>query len=161
MRLEIRRGLPSEADALSALARRAKASWPYPDAWIRAWEEDLRFTNDTFERCTVLVAARGEQIAGVVAFSCALEERSGEIEHLWVDPSLQGQGIGRALMGEALAGARELGIERLRVESDPNARAFYEHLGAVYRGEAPAPVLGSERTLPVLELGTDPRATNP
>jgi hypothetical protein len=37
------------------------------------------------------------------------------------------------------------------VESDPNAEGFYHKMGARLIGQVPAGVLGSERTLPLLE----------
>lgn len=47
-------------------------------------------------------------------------------------------------------GRRRAGV--LRVESDPHAVGFYERMGARLAGTVPAPVLGTARELPVLEL---------
>ncbi len=80
------------------------------------------------------------------------ERDEAEIEHLWVDPACQGAGIGRALLEAALEIARRSGAESVRVESDPNARSFYERMGGRYMQEVPAPVLGIDRTLPVLRF---------
>ena len=150
--MEIRRGRPSDADALSALALAAKSSWDYPEAWLREWAPQLRFTPEIFERSLVLVADVDDVARGVIAVSWDAAARAGEIEHLWVDPEVHGTGLGRALVDEAAAHAQRAGVESLRIESDPGARAFYEHLGAVYEGEIPAPVRGVARTLPVLRL---------
>jgi hypothetical protein len=42
----------------------------------------------------------------------------------------------------------------VRVEADPPAAAFYEHCGARPVGHVPAPVLGTPRELPVLEIAS-------
>ena len=56
----------------------------------------------------------------------------GQIHRLYVHPAAQRQGVGRALLGAATErlidwGSRELTLWAL--EEDPQARAFYEHLG--------------------------------
>ncbi len=150
--MKIRPGRPSEADALSALAFAAKASWGYPDAWMREWAPQLRFSRELFDRCRVVVAEVDEIARGVIAVSCDAVAGTGEIEHLWVDPVSQGTGLGRALVDEAMDHARRAGVTSLRIESDPGARSFYERLGARHEGEVPSPILGIPRTLPVLRL---------
>lgn len=150
--VRIRDGRPTEADALSALARRAKGSWGYPEEWLSEWESELRFAPATFVEWVVLVAEIGEDVVGVAAVSKDEEGDEGEIEHLWVEPECHGRGVGAALVLECMERARGWGIELLRVRSDPQARRFYERLGATYRGEVPAPVLGQARTLPLLHL---------
>ena len=150
--MKLRRGVLSDADQLSDLAMRAKASWGYPEAWLRAWRPQLEFTPSVFAECTVLVAEEESRILGVVAFAFDLQRKRGEIEHLWVDPSAHRRGLGRALLDATFAQARHAGITSLRVESDPGARPFYEKLGATYEGEVAAPVLDVQRSLPVLQF---------
>jgi len=149
----IRPGYPSDAGVLSDLAVRAKATWGYPSDWLEEWAPQLRFTEATFRRCAVFVAEEGGRISGVVALASGPSTGAGEIEHLWVDPDVQNQGVGRALVAACLAAAREAGVTWIRIESDPGARPFYERLGAVYEGEVPAPIRDRrDRTLPVLRL---------
>jgi len=140
---------------------RAKASWGYPDAWLRAWRAQLQFTPEVFAECRVLVAEEDSRILGVVAFAFDLKRTQGEIEHLWVDPSSDRRGIGRALLEATFEHARDAGISSLRVESDPGARPFYEKLGAVYEGDVDAPVLTVDRRLPVLRFQIGPAGRDP
>jgi GNAT superfamily N-acetyltransferase len=53
----------------------------------------------------------------------------GEIKRLWVCPSARGLGVAGALMGAAEKAAKELGVERLRLDTN---RALTEAL-AMYR----------------------------
>jgi ribosomal protein S18 acetylase RimI-like enzyme len=144
-----------DAPRLTALAREAKARWGYPAAWLEAWRDALTITPDYIERHTVLVASSESQPGSVIGM-CALEDHRDHLElaHLWVAPSAQGLGVGRALVKRALAiAARRRPGSVVRVESDPNAAGFYRRLGAREVGSMPAPMDGDPaRALPVLEL---------
>lgn len=84
------------------------------------------------------------------------EGDQAELHHLWVHPTAQGTGVGRSLMEWALSEARSRGCSSVRVESDPHAVDFYRRFGAVRIGEVPAPVAGTERSLPVLRIPLNP-----
>lgn len=146
--IRYRAATPEDAAELSAVALAAKKHWGYPPAWIALWRNDLTVNVARIERDYLLVAETTSQIAGFIGVS--RDGSSAEIEHLWVRPEFMGQGIGRALIGQALRWCEEAGVDRLQVVSDPNARGFYEALGARLTGEEasiPAP-----RMLPVLQF---------
>ena len=69
---------------------------------------------------------------------------------MWVIPKHMKKGIGKILMKTVIGYCEGSGIESLRIESDPNARGFYEKMGARlvdYVESKPEP-----RKLPVLKL---------
>jgi len=147
----IRPGAPRDAAVLSGLARRAKASWGYPEEWLAEWRTDLEITPEYIGAHCVFVAETEDGVAGVVALE--LTDEAAMLEHVWVDPGQQGRGVGRALVRRALEAAAELGCAEVDVVSDPNACSFYEHLGGRLIGELLAPMPGApERTLPVLRF---------
>ena len=149
MNVNIRRARKSESEELTLLARRAKASWGYPEAWLREWEPQLKLSSDYIDSYSVFVARNGNTLVGIIAL-----EDSGEpeISHLWVAPESQGLGVGRQLVKQALEVAKSRGWLSLRIVSDPNAQRFYESLGAAQVGEVAAPVGGTDRVLLVLRL---------
>lgn len=153
----IRPGTPDDAAALTALARAAKASWGYPDAWLREWEPQLTITREYLTTQTVFVAETAGGIVGMIGVETGAD--GPEIGHLWVSSTHQGEGWGRRLVEAAVAVATQRQWPALRILSDPHAVAFYTRLGAVHVANEPAPVAGVERTLPVLRLpiGAPPR----
>lgn len=155
--LTIRQANPGEADQLTSLAHLAKASWGYPGTWIDAWQPELTISPDYVREHRTAVAELDGRLVGVAA----LEQHTlhWSLEHVWIDPRVQGRGIGRVLVQQVLAYARAHGPDSVRVISDPNAESFYQKLGAVRVGEQPAPMPGAPgRTLPILEFrhGTIP-----
>lgn len=146
--LYIREATPSDAIGLTNLSRRAKAALGYPAEWLKAWEPQLTFTVDYLQTTSVFVAELKGQIAGVIAL---VELLQPEIDHLWVDPTVQSQGVGSRLLDEAFSVAKTKGWSALRVVADPYAVPFYEKKGFRVVGLQDAPVLGHSRQLPVLE----------
>lgn len=145
---KIRAAREDEGPALSRLARAAKAHWGYAEELLDSWAAELTFDAALFARAWIRVAEEGGVVLGVLALTGSGAER--EIEHLWVEPSAHGRGVGRALVEAAVRAAREQGVRRIRIDSDPNAVAFYERVGAKRIGSVASSVPGRE--LPVLEL---------
>src|SRR4029450_27601 len=122
--MQIRRATADDADALSDLAHRAKAHWGYPAAWMREWDAQLTIIPGYLDLHDVFVAEKDGSIGGM----CALEDRHDRwpLEHVWVEPSEHGHGVGRALVLHALDEARRRHEGNVELLADPYARGFYE-----------------------------------
>ena len=132
---------------MTEIALASKAHWNYPAAWIDAWRDGLTFTKAYIAENPVFVAV--DDADRPVA--CYALEGGGEtvqLEHVWVAPAAIGRGLGRALVAHAAKTARALGATALLIDSDPNAEAFYERLGAVRVGAVRADICGVRRELP-------------
>lgn len=161
MEPRIRPGRPEDTARLTALAFASKHVWHDPECWFETWKDELTITSDYLARNTVLVGECGGTIAGF----CALVEvpvgfRAGKVfvrqglwlDHLFVDPSFIGMGIGTALLGAARHCAAQKRVSRMLIFSDPHAAGFYEKRGAVRLGLSPSSIEG--RMVPVYALGT-------
>jgi len=142
----------SEVGDLTALCRAAKAHWGYPPEWMEAWADVLRITPGTLAREEVFVAVRAEDSADRMGF---FSLRRGDdrwwLEHFWIAPSHLRRGCGRGLFGAAANVARNLGVRRLEIKSDPHAEGFYLRMGARRVGEERYLLLGQHpRELPLL-----------
>lgn len=125
-----RQAMPSEAAALTALARRSKAYWGYSLEFMDACKAELTYTRQELE-CEA-TAFTVVEVDGVVGGFYALRRNSPseyELEALFVEPGLIGQGLGRALMEHGKRVVRSLGGEFLVIQGDPHAERFYRAAG--------------------------------
>jgi GNAT superfamily N-acetyltransferase len=53
----------------------------------------------------------------------------GEVKRMYVEPALRGRGLGRRLLAEIEAAARDLGFCRLRLDTAGDMGGFYERAG--------------------------------
>ncbi|PVY96011.1 GNAT family N-acetyltransferase [Actinomycetospora cinnamomea] len=90
----------------------------------------------------VAVAPGGGALVGFLA------ARSGEVDMLFVDPSVHGRGVGTALLEEVAARHPVLTVEVN--EQNPVARAWYERRGFVRVGRSATDADG--RPFPILHL---------
>lgn len=92
-------------------------NWDHPVAAVRGW-----YSGKVAEWDWVRVAAHGERVAGYIAM------KGWHVDQFFVDPPLQGQGIGSALFTAALErGLRPLTLDVF--EANLPARRFYEKRG--------------------------------
>lgn len=135
---------------LSALCLRSKAHWGYDAAFIKACAPWLRVEPHCVNAGHAFVALdQDECILGV----CQIDPggKSGNLDLLFIDPDAIGTGAGRVLFQEAAQRLREAGVETMTILSDPDARGFYEAMGAVFITDRPSDVFPG-RTLPWLEM---------
>jgi len=141
----LRRPDITELPVLSDLCLRSKAHWGYDAAFMASCVDELTLgPNDLSD--THMVVAETDRIVGV-----AQVDQDGELVKLFVEPTAMGLGIGGRLFRWAVEAARETGADKMRIEADPEAAAFYERFGAVRIGEAPSGSIPG-RVLPLLEL---------
>ena len=148
--LALRPGRREDADALGELAIRSKAWWGYAEGFLRECRSELSVLPEHVELATVA------EIEGELAgFSLVVPEArfGAELEALFVDPRAMGRGAGHQLMMSAMRHARLLGATQLLIQSDPQARGFYEDCGARLIGtRASGSIKG--RHLPLLVVDT-------
>ena len=151
-RVDITIAHPHEADAFSEIALAAKRHLGYPEHWIAHWCSLLTVTPDFVATHPTYAARDGQRILGFTALAQCADLLY--LEHLWVLPSAQGRGVGRALFRRAQQQAEDLGFARLEIESDPHAAGFYERMGAERIRTKTGLLDGQTRELPVFRCRT-------
>jgi ribosomal protein S18 acetylase RimI-like enzyme len=100
--LNLRRAAACEVDEI---ARIHLASRRVAMPWLPVLHSEVEvrhfFADRVMRECEVWVA-EGDAVLGSCAF------REGWVEHLYVDPSAQGAGVGSALLAKAMASGRAL-----------------------------------------------------
>lgn len=152
MDVQIRRARPEEAAVLTEIAHAAKRFWGYPETWIQQWQAELTITPDFIANNEMYVAVKGEEVAGCGAL--CFSETTAELEHMWIRPEYMGAGIGRALFTHIKERATNLRLPALELTADPNAEAFYEHMGARRIGEVRSEIEGQARVLPRMMISS-------
>ncbi len=122
--LDIRPESPLSADARALIdASQSAMEEVYPPEDIFSLgAEELAAPNTQF-----LVARLGDRAVGCVAL--VDNWKYGEIKRLFVDQSARGLGLGKVLVRELEAQARDIGLKVLRLETGPELKAAV----AVYR----------------------------
>ena len=146
--LKLRLPRPDEADVLTELCVRSKASHGYDEAFMAACRDELTVKLDSPGR-RFAVAEENGRLVGMAQIS--IEGSTAELEKLFVEPSRFGASVGSELFRWAEAEAAAAGADRMVLDSDPYAVGFYRALGAVEAGYSPS---GSQpgRLLPRLCL---------
>ncbi|MFL6735859.1 MAG: GNAT family N-acetyltransferase, partial [Sphingomonas sp.] len=124
----LRRALPEEHDELEDLQRRASVELPEYRQQLLEHPDAIYLPEGQIANGQVIVAEIAGEIAGFAAVV------GGELDGLFVEPDLWGQGIGRSLVDAAVHEARRRGLA-LKVTAHPRARRFYESCGFSVEGE--------------------------
>jgi GNAT superfamily N-acetyltransferase len=129
----LRAARPAEAALLSDLALASKGYWGYDAEFLEACREELTLTADDVVAQRAAVVERDGRVVGF----CTLAGEPPELQlgMMFVDPAHVGGGVGRELWAHATARARSVGAERVTIDADPHAEAFYLAMGAVRVGE--------------------------
>lgn len=148
MPTDVRLAQPSDAEGISQVilaALHSSNAQDYPADVIARVASNFtpEAVLELLKRRTVLVATQAQVIVATAALDANV------VRSVFVNPLLQGQGIGRLLMTEIELRAREAGVTVLSVPASLTAEPFYSTLGFhtvrdVYHG--------NERTL-VMEKG--------
>lgn len=149
IRVIVRRARLEELADLTELCLRSKAHWGYDQDFIDSCREELTLTAAQLKSSDIRVAESCGKPVGVVQL--VVEDTQAELEKLFIEPDVIGQGFGGILMRWALGWAGALGANSLKVTADPGAQAFYERFGATQIGEEPSGSIKG-RVLPVLQL---------
>jgi ribosomal protein S18 acetylase RimI-like enzyme len=141
----VRRATADDAEAVGRLLDDFNREFDDPTPGAEVLADRVRFLLDHGDT-VILVAGEGPDGLAVLRFRPAIWAETIEcyLAELYVVPALRGQGIGRALMEEAMDVARAEGATYMDLgtsEDDVAARALYESLGFSNReGKPDGPV---------------------
>jgi GNAT superfamily N-acetyltransferase len=151
MDIKIRKAKPQEHEILTEISFAAKRYWDYPQEYFDVWKDELTISEDYIKNNIVFAA---EADATLAAYYSVVEvkqdfmagrtkvEKGFWLEHMFVLPKFIGGGIGGALYAHMKDFCNDNGIAELRIFADPNAKGFYEKMGAVYIEERPSSIEG-------------------
>jgi GNAT superfamily N-acetyltransferase len=143
-----------EAGLLSELALESKGYWGYSAEFLAACRDELTVTPGH----RAVVAERDGRVVGFYALTGEPPEL--DLAMMFVAPAEIGTGVGRALWAHAVDAAARSGAERVTIDAEPHAEAFYLAMGAVRVGEVASGSIPG-RTLPRLLFRPRPTWSGP
>lgn len=147
----IRRASHNESDMLTSIAFASKRYWKYPETYFDVWKDELTITSAYINRNDVHIARVDGMAVGFFSIVEIDEDfQTGDLlvrkgfwlDHIFVHPDFIGKRVGTELISFAKELCRQRNISCLYILSDPNAKGFYERIGAQFIEEVPSNIEG-------------------
>ena len=136
-RYEIRTANGGDVDAIDDVSRRSSLSNEGDRDLLLANPKFLVFDDTHVRAGRTRVAVVDGQVVG---YATVLFGDVAELEDLFVDPDWMRQGVGTALVEDAVDIARSRGFTRIEVTGNDHAREFYASVGFIVVGTVTTPL---------------------
>ena len=142
--INIRRAKNDENNILTEISFASKHYWNYPEEYFEIWRDELTISQSYINENRVFVVEYKERVIGYFSIIEVKEDFwAGKVfvkqgfwlEHIFIVPDYIKKGIGSKLIKFATKYCKENNIGLLNIFSDPNAKGFYEKIGAKYISE--------------------------
>ena len=147
--MTIQKAIPSDYEILTQITKKSKAYWGYSNEQIEDWSPFLTVTEEYIETNSVFNLMLDNQIIGYYSFFHE-SENSLKLDNLFVLPDFIGKGFGKLLMNDFLVRLQDLSVQKVVLNSEPNAESFYIKFGFVKIGQIETSI--KDRYLPIMEL---------
>lgn len=123
---------PSDQTNVVALIREY-ASWLNIDMGFQNFDEEMAQIDSKYSlpQGMLWVVQQSENLVGCIGYR-HFSSDTAEIKRLYVQPAFRGQQLGNALLATAIGTTRQLGYERLVLDTVPQTAAshgLYQHFG--------------------------------
>lgn len=150
IKTSVRNAQENEAERLTQLTLRSKASWGYSDSLMKSWESGLTVhASDIADPLNIIRVIENGVIEGFY-FLRIKDSTNARLRFFFIDPLHQRKGFGSVLFEDLVRMCKEKGVQSIMMESDPHAEIFYRKCGAVTIDYVPSGTAG-ERPLPLME----------
>ena len=163
--VRVRAVTPDEYERVGELTVAAYAALPVDHLW-GGYDEHIRAVAERCETAEVLVAEIDGDVVGAVTYASDPESPwlewnepgEAQIRLLAVDPSVQGRGIGEALVRACLDRAREQGLSIILHTTNhmPAAQRLYPRLGFTRRPDRDVHEFEAEHDMTFLAFTYEP-----
>ena len=136
-------------EMLTEITKKSKAYWGYSEEQILKWNNNLTITQDYIKANDVFKLITNNIIVGYYSYFSE-GEKSIILDNLFVLPDYIGKGFGKYLMTDFLNRMKDAKIEKIILDSEPNAESFYSKMGFVKIGEFESSI--KNRFMPIMEM---------
>jgi len=147
--MTIKKAIPNDHKTLTEITKKSKAYWGYSAEQIEIWSPFLTVSKEYIETNPVYNLVVDDKIIGYYSFFHE-SENTIKLDNLFVLPEFIGKGFGKILMSDFLKRLKNIDVQKVILNSEPNAEAFYIKFGFVKIGQIETSI--KDRYLPVMEL---------
>lgn len=137
---------------LTKITFEGKAFWGYEKEQLEKWRNDLTITQDYIENNETFKLIVDDEIIGYYSI-LKLENKTIKLDNLFLLPKYIGKGYGKFLMNHCIKKAKETNMEKIILDSEPNAELFYKSLGFKIYNTLKTSI--ENRFLPQMELNIE------
>ena len=147
--MTIKEAIPNDQKILTEITKKSKAYWGYSDEQIKIWSEFLTVSKEYVETKSVYNLIVDDKIIGYYSFFHE-SENTIKLDNLFVLPDFIGKGFGKMLLNDFFIRLKNIDVEKVILNSEPNAEEFYTKFGFVKVGQIENSI--KDRYLPIMEL---------
>lgn len=147
--MDIIKAEPNDNELLTTITKMSKAYWGFSDEILQEWEHLLTITKDYIEKNKVYKLIQNDQIIGYYSYF-STDENTIKLDNIFILPEFIGKGFGKILMNDFLKNIKQLDINKVTLDAEPNAEKFYKTFGFETIGQLESSI--KDRYLPIMEL---------
>jgi N-acetylglutamate synthase-like GNAT family acetyltransferase len=147
--MDILKAEPTDNELLTTITKMSKAYWGFSEDILKEWEHLLTITKDYIEKNKVYKLIQNDQIIGYY-FYFSTDESTIKLDNIFILPEFIGKGFGKILMNDFLKNIKQIGINKVTLDAEPNAEIFYKTFGFETIGQLESSI--KDRYLPIMEL---------
>lgn len=136
-------------EILTSITKKSKAFWGYSAEQIEKWNKNLTISKDYIKEHNVYKLTVNNLIIGYYSYFFK-DEKEIELDNLFILPEYIGKGLGKYLVLDFLNRIKDQKVERIILDSEPNAEDFYAKMGFVKIGEFETSI--KNRFMPIMEM---------
>ncbi|RED24637.1 acetyltransferase (GNAT) family protein [Flavobacterium cutihirudinis] len=139
----------TDNEILTSITKKSKAYWGYSAEQIQKWDKNLTISQDYIRNNATFKLIDNDLIIGYYSYVFE-NEKEVELDNLFILPEHIGKGLGKYLLLDFLNRMKEEKIERITLNSEPNAESFYSKMGFIKIGEFETSI--KNRFMPIMEM---------
>ncbi|QLC67156.1 GNAT family N-acetyltransferase [Flavobacterium sp. LPB0248] len=136
-------------EILTTITKKSKAYWGYSAEQIQKWDKNLTISQDYIRDNSTFKLLDNDFIVGYYSYVFE-NEKNVKLDNLFILPEYIGKGFGKYLVLDFLNRIKEEKVERIILDSEPNAEEFYSKMGFIKIGEFETSI--KNRFMPIMEM---------
>ncbi|MDQ6528902.1 GNAT family N-acetyltransferase [Flavobacterium sp. LHD-85] len=139
----------TDNEILTAITKKSKAYWGYSEEQIQKWDKNLTISQDYIRDNSTFKLVDNDCIVGYYSYIFE-NENIVKLDNLFISPEYIGKGFGKLLLLDFLNRMKHIRVEKITLDSEPNAEEFYSKMGFVKIGEFKTSI--KNRFMPIMEM---------